>query len=81
MGDEAIFSARLSPREVDVLRALARGLSNKSIASELGVGVQAVKWHLCNVYAKLGYSSYDGISPRVAAAQWASRELSPSAAE
>ena len=36
------------------LRAVARGLSNQAIARELWVTEQTVKFHLHNVYRKLG---------------------------
>ena len=44
---------RLSPREVDVLTALARGRSNQEIATELGIGEQTVKTHVSNILDKL----------------------------
>jgi len=50
------FSARLSAREVDVLRLLASGRSNEAIASELVVALSTVKWHVAHIYRKLGVS-------------------------
>ncbi|GLY27669.1 response regulator transcription factor [Kineosporia sp. NBRC 101731] len=44
----------LTPREVEVLRAVARGLSNVQIARELFIGEATVKTHLLRVFAKLG---------------------------
>ena len=43
----------LSPRELEVLVAVERGASNKGVARELGVTVEAVKFHLKRVYRKL----------------------------
>jgi DNA-binding NarL/FixJ family response regulator len=45
--------AGLSPREVQVLRLLARGLSNAEIARELFVSDATAKTHVSNVLAKL----------------------------
>jgi two-component system response regulator DevR len=47
----------LSERELTILRALARGLTNKQIGRELWVSEQTVKFHLRNIYRKLGISS------------------------
>jgi DNA-binding NarL/FixJ family response regulator len=46
----------LSPRETQVLRLVAAGKSNPSIASELFVGEATVKTHLLHVFEKLGVS-------------------------
>jgi ATP/maltotriose-dependent transcriptional regulator MalT len=44
----------LSAREIDVLRLLESGLSNKQIARNLGVTINTVKWYLKSIYIKLG---------------------------
>ncbi|MEW5869541.1 MAG: LuxR C-terminal-related transcriptional regulator [Chloroflexota bacterium] len=44
----------LTEREVDVLRALAEGASNKEIAARLIVAPSTIKQHLKNIYGKLG---------------------------
>ena len=43
----------LTPRELEVLRLLARGLQNKEIATELGIGGRTVKFHTGSLYRKL----------------------------
>jgi DNA-binding NarL/FixJ family response regulator len=47
----------LTPRQVEVYRAAARGLPNKLIARELGIEVSTVKTHLTQIYAVLGVSN------------------------
>ena len=44
----------LSSREIDVLGAVARGLSNRAIARSLHISEATVKTHLVHVFAKLG---------------------------
>jgi DNA-binding NarL/FixJ family response regulator len=45
--------ADLTPRELEVLRFLARGLSNADIAGELVLGDATVKTHVARIFAKL----------------------------
>lgn len=47
----------LTERELDVLRLLAEGADNKAIAGKLFVTVKTVKYHLTNIFAKLGVSN------------------------
>jgi len=47
-------AAGLTGRERAILQALARGLTNDEIARELWVTQQTVKFHLTNIYRKLG---------------------------
>lgn len=51
--DPTLKEAGLTRREMTILRAVARGLSNKAIARELGVSEQTVKFHLTRIYRKL----------------------------
>jgi two-component system nitrate/nitrite response regulator NarL len=50
-------SSGLTKREVAILKAVARGLSNQAIGRELWVSEQTVKFHLRNVFRKLGVGS------------------------
>jgi DNA-binding NarL/FixJ family response regulator len=56
-GALAAKEAGLTERELVIVRAVARGLSNEAIAKELWVAEQTVKFHLTNVYRKLGVSN------------------------
>jgi DNA-binding NarL/FixJ family response regulator len=58
----------LTPRELEVLRLIARGHSNKRIALELGVAEKTVKTHVGHVLAKLD------LTDRTQAALYAVRE-------
>ena len=51
------WPANLTDREIDVLRLVARGLSNKQVASELVVSEHTVRHHTLHIYAKLGVST------------------------
>jgi len=47
----------LSPREMDFLKLMARGKSNKEIAAELGLSIRTVQGHLRQIFKKLGVNS------------------------
>lgn len=47
----------LTPREADVLRLLAQGLTNRQIAASLGISEHTVKFHVSAIYAKLRVSN------------------------
>ncbi len=50
-------AVRFTRREQEILDLLARGMSNKEIARELGIGPMTVAMHLTAVFRKLGVSS------------------------
>lgn len=55
----------LPPRERDVLVRIARGLSNRQIATELGIAERTVKVHVGSVFRRIG------VADRTSAALWA----------
>ncbi|MBC7738794.1 MAG: response regulator transcription factor, partial [Candidatus Saccharibacteria bacterium] len=50
-------SAGLTRQETRVLHALSEGAANKAIANMLGLSEATVKFHLSNLYRKLGCTS------------------------
>lgn len=51
--EDTIGPGGLSAREMQVLRAVTRGLSNKEIAQELGISYQTVRNHVTSILGKL----------------------------
>ena len=51
---QAVAALGISPRELEVLQALAAGLANKQIARQLGVSPNTVKTHVARLFDKLG---------------------------
>ncbi|WP_081928783.1 response regulator transcription factor [Microvirga sp. BSC39] len=64
---------KLSSREVEILRYLTHGASNKLIARKLDVGETTIKVHLRTILRKIGASN------RTQAAMWAAQRLPPTA--
>ena len=52
-----IFPAGLTDREVEVLRLVAAGKTNKQVAAELYLSVKTVSRHLSNIFTKVGVTS------------------------
>jgi NarL family two-component system response regulator LiaR len=65
---EEANAAKLTPRELEVLRLIAQGKSNRDIAAELVVSEKTVKTHVSNILAKLH------LADRTQAALYAVRE-------
>jgi DNA-binding NarL/FixJ family response regulator len=55
--DRRVRPAGLSDREVEVLRLVARGLSNREVADRLTVSRRTVEHHVQHIYDKIGVSS------------------------
>ena len=60
--------SRLTPRELDVLTLVARGMSNPAIAAALSVTDRAVEKHINSIFAKLDLPADSPLHRRVAAA-------------
>jgi DNA-binding CsgD family transcriptional regulator len=56
-GPQPAVSETLTPRELEVIRLMARGLTNVAIANELVVREGTVKYHVKNILRKLGATS------------------------
>ena len=50
----------LTPREVAILTAIAAGLTTKAISQDLWLSEHTVKFHLTNIYRKLGVANRSG---------------------
>ncbi|WP_010257351.1 response regulator transcription factor [Myroides injenensis] len=48
---------KLTDREVEVLKLVWNGLSNKEIAQELNITISTTKYHISNIFIKLNVSS------------------------
>ncbi|MCE7928082.1 MAG: response regulator transcription factor [Dehalococcoidia bacterium] len=63
-------AARLTAREVEILLAVSRGLTNEAIAQQLFLSPAIVARHLANIYNKIS------VRNRVEAANWAMTHVS-----
>jgi len=71
----AVSGPDLTPRETTILMAVAGGLTTKAISQDLWLSEHTVKFHLTNIYRKLG------VSNRSAAVRYAfENDLAPSGA-
>jgi HD-GYP domain-containing protein (c-di-GMP phosphodiesterase class II) len=57
---KVVRPSRLTDREVDVLRLVARGLTNKEIAARLGISAKTAGNHLQHVFEKIGVTTRAG---------------------
>lgn len=49
----------LTPRKIQICQEIAAGRTNKEIAGQLGIGIDAVKWHLKSIFASVCVFSRD----------------------
>jgi DNA-binding CsgD family transcriptional regulator len=65
--DRFALAARLTPREVDVVRCVLHGLATRAIATELDISPATVQAHLTSVFAKTGLRSRGELSSHLLA--------------
>ena len=51
------YRDQLTAREIDVVRLIAGGLTNREIADRLGISPRTIDAHLRSIYGKIGVSS------------------------
>lgn len=67
--------ARLTPKQLEVLRLVAKGLSNTEIAKQRGIGVRAIEQTVHRIYAALEIGDDETTSPRVLASRMYSAQM------
>ena len=55
--NEASETPALTPRQLEILRSLARGLTNDDIAHQFGLSKAGVKFHLLTIFRKLNVAN------------------------
>ncbi|WP_454199202.1 response regulator transcription factor [Nocardia sp. Marseille-Q1738] len=71
-GDSA--GSNLSPRELEIARMVAKGLTNKNIAHVLDISVWTVSTHLRRIFAKLGVTTRAAMVARVVESEISAEE-------
>ena len=54
---EPVACPNLTPRQIEVLRGIARGQSNKQISAQVGISLGGIKKHIGHIFEKLGVAS------------------------
>ena len=67
-GDEDPFAGLLTPRELEIVRLVAGGRSNREVALTLGVSVKLIEKHLSSIFRKLDVRTRGQLAARFAAA-------------
>jgi DNA-binding NarL/FixJ family response regulator len=60
--EQLIYNEIISEREIDVLKLLASGMSNKEIAEKLNISINTVITHRKNISQKTGIKSVSGLT-------------------
>ena len=71
---QPLSEAHPSPREMDVLQLVARGLTNKAIAAQLKISERTVQGHIASLFDKLSVNSRTEAVVRAAQLGWVSLE-------
>lgn len=71
----------LTDREMEVLASLARGLTNKAIAIQLGISDRTVQGHIAHIFRKMGVSNRTEAVIRAVSLGWVPRSVSTGAAD
>jgi DNA-binding NarL/FixJ family response regulator len=79
MRDQRSALAELTPRELEVLAAIAEGASNQAISDSLVLTKRAVEKHVNSIFLKLGLTDDEHVSRRVQAALIHRAEQPPAA--
>ncbi len=69
----ATRSPKLTPREKDILKLIARGYKNRAIAQSLSISHETVRWHIRSLHSKLGMQ--DRLGTALYAQQYLEDEL------
>lgn len=64
MPPEVAGYERLTSRELQILQLVAQGSTNRDVASELMIAESSVRWHVRNLYTKLGVHNRTGASAK-----------------
>ncbi len=65
-GEQFLSRFPLTPREVQILQLLMRRFSNKEISSALRISERTVKFHISNIFGKLGVSDRQALFSAIA---------------
>ena len=63
--DQAANPDSLTRRELEVLALLDSGLTNEMVGARLSLSITTIKWHLKNIYGKLGVANRSGALAKI----------------